>query len=120
MNRGSYFWRCALAAVVGLLLLGVVTMFLWNWLVPQLFNGPHITYIQALGLIVLSKILTGRIWNKQPHYPAGIHHQPSWKDRFQEKLSELQPSEREAFKQRMKEKWCSWEKSSSKTEDAND
>lgn len=34
-----------------------VVMLLWNWLVPDLFNGPEVGYWQTLGLLVLSKIL---------------------------------------------------------------
>lgn len=30
---------------------------LWNWLVPELFNGPDLTYWQTAGLFLLSKIL---------------------------------------------------------------
>ncbi len=38
---------------------GFVTMSLWNWLVPVLFHGPVLTFAQALGLLVLSKLLLG-------------------------------------------------------------
>ena len=34
---------------------------LWNWLIPDIFKGPQITYLQAGGLLVLSKILFSRI-----------------------------------------------------------
>jgi hypothetical protein len=34
-----------------------VTMALWNWLVPALFNGPVLSFWQAAGLMILSKIL---------------------------------------------------------------
>lgn len=30
---------------------------LWNWLVPELFNGPVLTFWQTAGLFLLSKIL---------------------------------------------------------------
>jgi len=33
------------------------TMWLWNWLMPYLFNLPTITFWQALGLNALSTIL---------------------------------------------------------------
>lgn len=33
------------------------TMWLWNWLMPDLFNLPTITFWQALGLNALSTIL---------------------------------------------------------------
>ena len=59
MNRGSYYWKCVAFAAVGYLILGLVTLLLWNWLVPTLFNGPEIGFVQSLGLLVLAKILFG-------------------------------------------------------------
>jgi len=35
----------------------LLTMSLWNHLVPTLFNGPVLTYWQTAGLFLLSKIL---------------------------------------------------------------
>ena len=34
-----------------------VVMLLWNALVPELFNGPIMSYWQTMGLLVLSKII---------------------------------------------------------------
>lgn len=34
-------------------------MALWNFLVPDLFHGPEVTYVQALALVVLAKLLVG-------------------------------------------------------------
>jgi len=110
MNKGSYYWKCAAFAVVGYLILGFVTLLLWNWLVPTLFNGPDITYLQSLGLLALSKIL---FWgfHKKSHF-AHDRSNAYWRHRVQQKISSLDPSEREAFKQKMKEKWCRWEQQS--------
>jgi len=49
---------------------------LWNWLVPELFHGPLLTFWQTAGLFLLSKILLTGIapggksspkkgWNKE-------------------------------------------------------
>ena len=47
-------------AFIGLLILmGFVIMWLWNWLMPELFGLPTVTYWQAVGLCALSKILFG-------------------------------------------------------------
>ena len=40
---------------------GWVTMLLWNWLVPVIFGLETITFWQALGLIVLVKLVFGGI-----------------------------------------------------------
>lgn len=39
------------------LVLSFVVQWLWNWLMPALFNLPTISYWQALGLMVLSHLL---------------------------------------------------------------
>lgn len=38
-------------------LFGFVVMWLWNWLMPDIFGLTTITYWQAWGLVVLSHIL---------------------------------------------------------------
>lgn len=81
-------------------LFGWVTMSLWNWLIPPLFNGPVITFWQALGLLVLSKILFSGFGR------GGHHHKPHWKRSWQKKLSRMSPEERERFKQKFEERWC--------------
>lgn len=47
-------------AIVGFaILFGFIIMWLWNALMPDLFGLVHISYWQAVGLFVLSKILFG-------------------------------------------------------------
>jgi len=48
-----------IAAIVFILLFGYVTMRLWNWLMPDIFGLGLINYWQAIGIIVLAKILFG-------------------------------------------------------------
>lgn len=38
-------------------LCGYVTMWLWNWLMPEIFKLPAIGFWQAIGLLLLSQIL---------------------------------------------------------------
>lgn len=46
-----------LIIAVAALILGFPLMWLWNWLMPTIFNLPTITFWQALGLNVLTTIL---------------------------------------------------------------
>jgi len=48
-------WMLAYFAVLG----GVV-MLLWNALIPDLFGGPAITFVQAIGLLLLAHLLLRR------------------------------------------------------------
>ncbi len=40
-------------------LFGFVIMWLWNWLMPELFGLTTLTYWQAVGLFILLKLLLG-------------------------------------------------------------
>jgi hypothetical protein len=80
---------------------GMATLYLWNWLVPELFVGPVITFWQAVGLLALSKLLFWGFGCK-----CGGHRHGSWKSNWKEKMSTMSPEDRERFKQKMKDKWC--------------
>jgi len=61
--KGTTLRRCAgiaLMALVGIAALGWVVMLLWNVLLPSLFAGVSpVGYWQALGLLLLCKLLFG-------------------------------------------------------------
>jgi hypothetical protein len=40
-------------------LVGYIVMRLWNWLMPDLFGLPMIGYWQAVGVLILAKIIFG-------------------------------------------------------------
>lgn len=49
-----------LVLVVGIAaLVCAATMWLWNWLMPAIFKLPTIGFWEALGLLVLSRLLLG-------------------------------------------------------------
>ncbi|MDR3142357.1 MAG: hypothetical protein LBU37_11635 [Tannerellaceae bacterium] len=57
--------RLRFLAPIGFLLViagfGAVIMLLWNWLMPALFGLTAISYWQAAGLFVLTRLLIGNI-----------------------------------------------------------
>ena len=53
---GWVFAGIGIAAVLGLVL-GYGLMWLWNWLMPDIFGLPEIGYWQAVGLFVLAHLL---------------------------------------------------------------
>lgn len=103
MRKGKWFLKVLAGGFVAVLLLGLIVMTMWNWLVPDLFHGPQISFWQALGIFILAKILFGG-W-KGAH--CGRRWGGQWKGGFYEKIASMTPEEREKFKQRMTEKWCS-------------
>jgi len=63
-ERGKAFWIkraifIPIAITAGVFIFGSVVMLLWNALLPAVFGFKVITFWQALGLLVLSKILFG-------------------------------------------------------------
>ena len=47
------------AAFIFALLFGYVIMWLWNWLMPDIFGLTTINYWQAVGILVLGKMIFG-------------------------------------------------------------
>jgi hypothetical protein len=64
----------AFAAIVGL-----VSLALWNALMPAIFGLPAINFWQALGLLLLSRLLLGRFggWGRQRFRDAMGAHRPA-------------------------------------------
>jgi hypothetical protein len=55
------FFVAPLAIALFVALFGELLMHLWNWLLPTLFGWRQISFWQALGLLVLCRILFGSI-----------------------------------------------------------
>jgi hypothetical protein len=51
--------RFVAIAVLGIPVFGLAVMFLWNWLGPAVFGLHSIGFLQALGILALSRILFG-------------------------------------------------------------
>jgi Protein of unknown function (DUF3106) len=71
----------------------LVVMLLWNALVPSLFSGPVLGFWQAVGLLVLCRILFGGFRGRGG--PPGWKHHRAWHDRWQR----MTPEERERFRE---------------------
>ncbi len=89
-----------LAAVIAFaLFLGIVVMLLWNAILPDLTGVTEIKLWQAIGLLVLSRILFGGFhWGK---------HRGRWKTRksqWREKWMHMSDEEKSAFKEKWRER----------------
>ncbi|MCS6933851.1 MAG: hypothetical protein NZM35_01695 [Chitinophagales bacterium] len=90
-----------LLLIVAFLLMGYLTMTLWNWLMPAIFGLPVINYYQAIGLVVLSKLLLGGIRVQ----PGPIGQRRWWKAKW-ESMSEKEREEfKREFAERCKARW---------------
>ncbi|MFC3158180.1 hypothetical protein SAMN05443633_11055 [Chryseobacterium arachidis] len=77
-----------------LIFLGVtwIVMSLWNCLLPDILGVKSVTYWQAMGILILCKILFGGF-----HFGKGMK---DFKERkMREKMMNLSPEEREKFKE---------------------
>ena len=87
------------AVVIAVLaLLAFAVMLLWNSLVPQLFRGPALQYWQALGLLLLSRILFGGLRARGGWH--GHWRQRMWRERWESMTAEERAQLREQFQRR--------------------
>ena len=84
--------KVGVIAIVAASIVGFVVMSLWNWLGPAVFGLRTITFWQALGILILSKILFGG-FRGRPGY--GGH----WRRRMRDRWEQMTPEEREQFRQ---------------------
>ena len=98
---------------VGLfILMGFVMMWLWNWLMPMIFNLPAITYWQAVGIFLLSKIIFGGF--------SGSSEGGGHKKRGGPGVTIRREIKKEVGKEFDKEFDKEWDKEFSKSEESND
>ncbi len=84
--------KIALLAVVFVSVAGAVVMWLWNALVPDIFGASEITWLQALGLLVLARLLVG---GRGHGGPGGRRR---WRGHWERKLASMSPEELERLK----------------------
>ena len=98
-------------AIAGILLFtfigGEVVKLLWNWLLPPLFGWRQVTFWEALGLLVLCRILFGG-FSGHRGYRSGPGIRRRMADRMADRVSErwehMTTEERERFRQRIRER----------------
>ena len=83
--------KIGLIAVVAATVLGFLVMTLWNRLAPAVLGLRTITFWQALGILILSKILFGGFRGRPG--PGG-----HWRRRMSERWQHMTPEEREKFR----------------------
>lgn len=76
-----------------------IVMWLWNSILPNVIDVHTVTYWQAMGILVLSKILFGGFGGFRNH------HTHSHKKHFFNKIKNMSPEERENFKRQWRERF---------------
>jgi Ca2+/H+ antiporter, TMEM165/GDT1 family len=89
IKKGLMFFTFFIAMA---LLIGLVVMGLWNAILPAVLGVKAITFIQALGILLLSKILFGG-------FHGGFRgRKEQWRIKMQEKMNGMTQEEKEKFK----------------------
>jgi hypothetical protein len=111
-NRKVWIGKAIVFGALLFVLLGLVTQFLWNFIMPDIFGLPVINFWQGIAMFLLAKLIFGFGGGSRGKW--GGYRSHHWKREWAEKYSKLSPEERERFKQKFKDKWCSWEENSVK------
>ena len=81
--------------IAAVIVFSAIVMGLWNAILPAVIGVKTITFIQALGILLLSKILFGG-FGRRGGWHRGRHEQ--WRNKLKEKWANMTPEEREKFK----------------------
>jgi hypothetical protein len=76
-------------APIAATVVGFGFMFLWNWVAPAVFGWHEITFWQGLGILLLSRLLFGRLGGGGSRYGG-------W--RLIDRWERMSPEEREKFR----------------------
>ncbi len=102
MSRRRRLLFIAPLAVLGMVLFafigGEIVMQLWNWLLPSLFGWPYLSFWQALGLLVLCRILFGGLGCRGSR-------RSNIRQRMAERWEKMTPEEREKYRQSFRGHW---------------
>jgi len=101
--RHNYFrWglRLLLFIVLAVIVGGLAVMYLWNWLAPDVFGWHTLNFGQAVGLLVLCRLLIGGM---RGHAGRHLH----WRARLAERMEAMTAEEREKFRAGLHAR-CGW------------
>jgi hypothetical protein len=82
-HKGKFVARGIFFGIVFVGLFSLLVFLLWNWLIPSIFGLPAINYFQAVGLLILAKILFFGFHGRSSHNHC-YKPREYWKKRFEE------------------------------------
>lgn len=112
-RKAKFIVPMVLLGAAVMLAFGYGFMLLWNWLIPDLFHGPSLTFWQGIGLLLLFKILfghpggkwhRGRCWHGKNCDHARANGFGNWKHKWHNMSQE----EKKAMKQKWKSRFRDW------------
>ena len=100
--RRRRFFFFPFIAAAALLLFGAIVMYLWNAILPEVTSVHPITFWQAIGLLVLSRILFGGFGGGR--WRGGRRHMHRGGPHFREKWMRMNDEERARFRAEWRER----------------
>jgi hypothetical protein len=91
--------------IMGFFGMSAIVMLLWNWILPGISTLSPLGYWQAMGLLVLCRILFGGFHFNRHHRKVHEHfaqHAP-----FKDKFMDMSETEKSDFKNQWKSRCCS-------------
>lgn len=100
-RKKTMFIKIAIAILLFVSAVPAITMLLWNALLPDIFGLTTITFWQALGLVILSKILFSGFARSRPHpHSNDCHPHSDYIKKFSDRMKSMTKEERKAYFQR--------------------
>jgi hypothetical protein len=96
--------------LVGVGVFGLVVRSLWNWLMPALFGLRSITFWQAWGVLILSRILLGGFSG------SSRRHDRHWRARLIDRWEQMSPEERAKLREKLRHRWGRFEEKTPETQ----
>ena len=97
-KKKKFFLIIPILVIGGILLLGWIVMQLWNMILPTAIHAGELTYWQAVGLLLLSRILFGGFGGRRfggPGFRGGM-----WKEKWMSMSDEEKTKFREEWRMR--------------------
>jgi hypothetical protein len=95
-------------ALIALMIAAVswAVMSLWNWLLPVLFQAPHISFVQAMGLLLLCRLLLGHPFGRGcPGHHWTRHGGRHSREQMRKNWEQLPEAERAKLREQMSRRW---------------
>jgi Ca2+/H+ antiporter, TMEM165/GDT1 family len=90
--------------IVGIFVVSGVVMLLWNWIIPGISTLSPLTYWQAMGIFILSRILFGGF--RFHSHRGGYRHVHRFHTKIKDRFMDMNEDEKQQFKNQWKKRCC--------------
>jgi hypothetical protein len=89
-NFKNWAGKMMMFKLVSFAIMGLVVLLLWNNIITSVIGWKTISYLQSLGLLLLTRILTGNIGPRGMYGPGGMMYRKGWMKERWKNMSEEQ------------------------------